>query len=67
MNSLLPFALGVVSDAFARYEVVPFGLVEEDFIHYAMDQFSKRFERLEKARTANLEELHQLAYGELEE
>lgn len=61
MNGLLPYALGVVSDAFARYEVVPFGLVEDDFIQYAMDQFSKRFERIEKARTASLAEIEQAA------
>ncbi|MCX8062907.1 MAG: R2-like ligand-binding oxidase [Anaerolineales bacterium] len=67
MNSLLPYALGVVSDAFARYEVVPFGLVEEDFINYAMEQFSKRFARLERARQANLDEIQQLAQMELGE
>lgn len=67
MNSLLPYALGVVSDAFARYEVVPFGLVEEDFLDYAMDQFSKRFARLERARQANVDEIHQLAEGEMED
>lgn len=67
MNSLLPYALGVVSDAFARYEVVPFGLVEDDFINFAMDQFSKRFARLEKARQADLDEIHQFAHGELGE
>lgn len=66
MNRLLPYALGVVSDAFARYEVVPFGLVEEDFIEYAMDQFSKRFARLEKARQASPDEVHQLALGDVE-
>lgn len=67
MNGLLPFALGVVSDAFARYDVVPFGLVEEDFIDYAMEQFSKRFAHLEKARHASLDEIQQLAQGELGE
>ncbi len=67
MNRLLPYAIGVVSDAFARYEVVPFGLVEQDFIDYAMDQFSKRFARLEKARHATLDEISRLAHGELEE
>ncbi len=66
MNGLLPYALGVVSDAFARYEVVPFGLVEEDFIDYAMDQFSKRFARLEKARHATPDEIHHFAQGEWE-
>lgn len=50
MNGLLPFAIGVIGDAFAAYEVVPFGLVEDDFMGYAMSQFTKRFERLEKAR-----------------
>jgi ribonucleoside-diphosphate reductase beta chain len=57
MNSQLPLAIGVIGDAFARYEVVPFGLVEEDFINFAMDQFSKRFARLEKARGQSLEEI----------
>jgi len=57
MNALLPFAIGVIGDAFAAYEVVPFGLVEDDFVSYAMSQFTKRFERLEKARGASLEEI----------
>lgn len=61
MNSLLPLAIGVIGDAFARYEVVPFGLVEDDFITYAMDQFSRRFERLEKARGGSLEEVNRVA------
>lgn len=61
MNSLLPFAIGVIGDAFAKYEVVPFGLVEEDFVNYAMSQFSKRFERLEKAQGASLDEINRVA------
>ncbi len=61
MNSLLPFAIGVIGDAFAKYEVVPFGLVEEDFVNYAMSQFSKRFERLEKAQGASLDEVNRVA------
>ncbi|MEP0804108.1 MAG: R2-like ligand-binding oxidase [Chloroflexota bacterium] len=62
MNSLLPFAVGVIGDAFAAYEVVPFGLVEDDFVNYAMSQFTKRFERLEKARGASLEEVNRTAH-----
>ena len=58
MNSLLPFAIGIIGDAFAAYDVVPFGLVEDDFITYAMMQFSKRFERLEKAKGQSLEEIN---------
>lgn len=61
MNMLLPSAIGVIGDAFARYEAVPFGLKEEDFINYAMGQFSKRFERLEKARGASLDEINKVA------
>lgn len=61
MNDLLPFAIGVIGDAFAAYEVVPFGLVEEDFVNYAMSQFTKRFERLERARGVSLEEVNRAA------
>ncbi len=61
MNTLLPSAIGVIGDAFARYEVVPFGLVEEDFVNYAMSQFTKRFERLEKAKGASLDEINRVA------
>jgi ribonucleoside-diphosphate reductase beta chain len=58
MNTLLPLAIGVIGDAFARYKIVPFGLVEDDFIAYAMSQFSKRFERLEKAKGQSLDEVN---------
>lgn len=59
MNELFPYALGVVGDTFAAYEVVPFGLVEDDFLEYTTAQFNKRYERLERARTASLAELEQ--------
>ncbi len=61
MNTLLPLAIGVIGDAFSHYEVVPFGLVEEDFVNFAMAQFSKRFERLEKAKGATLDEINRVA------
>ena len=61
MNMLLPSAIGVIGDAFARYQVVPFGLKEEDFVNYAMSQFSKRYERLEKARGASLDEINKVS------
>jgi len=61
MNSLLPSAIGVIGDAFAAYDVVPFGLVEDDFVNYAMSQFTKRFERLEKAKGATLDEINRIA------
>ena len=61
MNSLLPSAIGVIGDAFAAYDIVPFGLVEDDFVNYAMSQFTKRFERLEKAKGATLEDINRIA------
>ena len=61
MNSLLPSAIGVIGDAFAAYDVVPFGLEEDDFVNYAMSQFTKRFERLEKARGVTLDEVNRVA------
>jgi len=61
MNSLLPFAIGVIGDTFAAYEVVPFGLVEDDFVNYAIGQFTKRFARLEKAKGASLNEINRVA------
>jgi ribonucleoside-diphosphate reductase beta chain len=61
MNSLLPSAIGVIGDAFAAYDVIPFGLVEDDFVNYAMSQFTKRFERLEKAKGATLDEINRIA------
>jgi ribonucleoside-diphosphate reductase beta chain len=61
MNELLPCAIGVIGDAFACYEVIPFGLVEEDFVNYAMSQFTRRFERLENARGASLDEINRVA------
>ena len=66
MNSLLPSAIGVIGDAFAAYDVVPFGLVEDDFVTYAMSQFTKRFERLEKAKGASLDDVNRVA-REMEE
>lgn len=61
MNELLPYAMGVIGDAFSAYDPVPFGLEYGDFIEYASDQFQKRMERLEKARTVSLSEVDALA------
>jgi hypothetical protein len=52
-----PSAIGVKGDAFCSCEVIPFGLVEDDFSSYAMTQCSKRFERLKVARVVFLEEV----------
>jgi len=46
---------------------MPFGLVADDFVNYAMDQFSKRYTRLEKARGASLEEINRVTTWAIEE
>jgi len=60
MNALLGPALGVVADTFARYPVMPFGLEEGEFANYALNQFQKRIERLERARGASLQDIDQV-------
>ncbi len=59
MNALLLPAVAVVSEAFAAYprDRVPFGLKEDEFVQFAMAQFQKRVDRLEKARTQGSAEL----------
>lgn len=60
MNGLVMPALGVINEAFSHYEVIPFGLVEDDFVNYAMGQFQKRLARIEKARGASIEDIYQV-------
>lgn len=67
MNSLLYPAVAVIGEAFSAYQTPPFGLVEEDFINYAMDQFKKRFTRLEKARGAGLAQIAETTNQVIEE
>lgn len=55
MNTLLTPAVQVIGEIFASYEVMPFGLQEDEFIQYAIGQFSRRFERIEKARSGIVE------------
>ena len=55
MNSLLPLALGIINEIFESYDEMPFGLQIDDFVSFAMDQFNKRFEKLEKAKTGILD------------
>jgi ribonucleoside-diphosphate reductase beta chain len=57
MNELITHALGVIDEAFAAYEQVPFDLVLEDFTSYAFGQFQKRLDRLEAARGRSLSEI----------
>ncbi|MEM7049627.1 MAG: R2-like ligand-binding oxidase [Acidobacteriota bacterium] len=54
MGELLPPALGIIPEAFASYEVMPFGLQLDDFTDFALGQFQRRMARIEKAREQTL-------------
>lgn len=47
MGELIPVATATISEIFAQYDPVPFGLREEDFLQFAVDQFGKRMRRIE--------------------
>ncbi len=73
MNELLPLAMGVVQDSYARQEQedlraeseeAAFGLNAEEDMAFAMSQFTKRMDRISRARTQTLEQLYQLAEPE---
>ncbi len=55
MNTLLMPALGVITEIFALYDPVPFGLSVDEFAMYATMQYQKRYARLEAARGASLD------------
>jgi ribonucleoside-diphosphate reductase beta chain len=57
MEALVKVSIGMVEEAFAAYDVVPFGLKPEDFVTFAMGQFEQRLARVEKARRQTLEEV----------
>lgn len=62
MNALLMPALGVITEAFAHYDPVPFGLKVENFVNYAMMQYQKRFARIERAQSMSLAEIEQVTH-----
>ncbi|PJF43572.1 MAG: ribonucleotide-diphosphate reductase [Phototrophicales bacterium] len=65
INTLTMPALGIISDAFSHYEVVPFGLNQDEFVNYAMMQLQKRYARLQQSRGASLEDIQALAEEEI--
>ncbi len=50
MAELLEPALGTITEMFARYEVLPFGLAVDEFLGFATSQFEKRMTRIRAAR-----------------
>ena len=67
MNALLPLALGVIDEMFDAYGGdAPFGLEQETFVEYALSQYGKRLERIERARGRTLEEIYGLTQAALD-
>lgn len=50
MGALLEVTITLIHELFACYETMPFGLEQDAFVEYAMDQFSRRSDRIEMAR-----------------
>mgnify|MGYP006295636709 CR=1 FL=1 len=55
MGELLEVAITLIHELFDCYEPMPFGLELDAFVGYAMDQFSRRMDRIERARGESLE------------
>jgi len=66
MNELLPYALATVGETFTFYDPVPFGLDPAIFTDFALNQFQKRIERIERARGATLAEIEQVTHQIIE-
>jgi ribonucleoside-diphosphate reductase beta chain len=67
MNILLIPALGVVNEAFASYNPIPFGLNPDDFTAFALSQFQKRYNRIAQARETSLEAVQQMTLDAIEQ
>ena len=63
MGALLPFAIATVNDLFGTYDELPFGLDEGVFVNFAMGQFQKRFQRIERARQQTLDQVLETDVG----
>lgn len=60
MSHLLPAALGVVQETLGAYPELPFGLKIDDFTDFALNQFQRRIQRIEKALHQTLAEINRL-------
>ena len=63
LNELLVPALAMVHELFEgaeELEEIPFGLNIEEYLNYATMQFSKRYQRIQRAREQTVEQLYQI-------
>ncbi len=66
MNTLLMPALGVITEAFACYDPVPFGLNLDEFTAYATMQFQKRYMRIAQAQGASLDAVYEATHSAID-
>ena len=65
MGDLLEPALGIIRGLFEPYgDDIPFGLVQDDFLEFAMSQFKSRMNRIERARNLSPEQVETEASAE---
>jgi ribonucleoside-diphosphate reductase beta chain len=57
MNELMPLALEATVQGFALFDVMPFGLVQDEFMQYAADKGMRRFGTISSARGRPLGEI----------
>jgi len=57
MNELMPIALEATVQGFALFEVMPFDLVQDEFMQYAADKGMRRFGTISSARGRPLGEI----------
>jgi ribonucleoside-diphosphate reductase beta chain len=57
MNDLMPLALEATAQGFALFDVLPFGLVQDEFTQYAADKGMRRFGTISSARGRPLAEI----------
>jgi ribonucleoside-diphosphate reductase beta chain len=57
MNELMPLALEATVQGFALFEVMPFELVQDEFMQYAADEGMRRFGTISSARGRPLGEI----------
>ncbi len=61
MNELLPLAIGTNNDSYDENGSSPFGMTQEESNNYSISQFTKRMDRLARARGQSLEEIYNQA------
>ncbi|MBM3290770.1 MAG: R2-like ligand-binding oxidase [Candidatus Hydrogenedentes bacterium] len=67
MNEMLALTMGMIHEMFEPYDVPPFGQDESVFQEYAMRQFGKRLDRLDRARTMSLASIEELTRNAIED